>query len=615
MVDDTTDYKSHGGFDKNSWKTIRTLGTYLWEFRWRIGFALAFLIIAKIAIIGIPIALREIVDWFDESINPDPIVTVPIFLIIAYGALRLGSTLFEEFRNAVFARASQRSVRNIGIKVFNHLHELSHSFHQDRQTGGVSRDIERGTRGVNYLLFYLVFSVVPTAFEILAVCIFLAITFDPLYVVITGGTIFLYGWFTVVVTNWRTKFRVRMNAAETRANASSVDALLNFETVKYFVNEDHEAARFDHHLQEWEKESIKSELSLAVLNIGQGAIISAGLVGLLYLASVGIVNDILTLGDFVMLNAFLMQLYFPLRMLGSTLREINHALTDMDRMFTLLEVEEKLPEPEKSPELKITGPSIKFKDVEFHYNPQRPILRGVDLEIPAGHKVAVVGRSGAGKSTLVRLLFRFYDVTSGTIEIDGQDLREVQLKSLHRSIGIVPQDTVLFNDTIEYNIRYGRPECTEEEFRNAIRKAQLEDFIAALPAGLNTVVGERGLKLSGGEKQRVSIARTILKDPPILLLDEATSSLDSKSERLIQDALDVVSENRTTLVIAHRLSTVSDSDKIVVVDNGEVVEQGTHEELLALNGIYAEMWWIQLQQDDYEEGLDKSATEVNPAYA
>ena len=406
-----------------------------------------------------------------------------------------------------------------------------------------------------------------------------------------------------------------MNAAETKANASSVDALLNYETVKYFVNEDHEAARFDHHLQEWEKESIKSELSLAVLNIGQGAIISAGLVGLLYLASVGIVNDILTLGDFVMLNAFLMQLYFPLRMLGSTLREINHALTDMDRMFTLLEVEEKLPEPEKSPELKITGPSIKFKGVEFHYNPQRPILRGVDLEIPAGHKVAVVGRSGAGKSTLVRLLFRFYDVTSGTIEIDGQDLREVQLKSLHRSIGIVPQDTVLFNDTIEYNIRYGRPECTEEEFRNAIRKAQLEDFIAALPAGLNTVVGERGLKLSGGEKQRVSIARTILKDPPILLLDEATSSLDSKSERLIQDALDVVSENRTTLVIAHRLSTVSDSDKIVVVDNGEVVEQGTHEELLALNGIYAEMWWIQLQQDDYEEGLDKSATEVNPAYA
>ena len=596
---------------RDVWKTLETLTGYLWEFRWRIGIAFAFLILAKVAIVMVPITIKKIVDWFDISLNPDPILIVPVALILTYGLLGLSSTLFEELRNALFSRASQRAVRNIGLKVFRHLHNLSHSFHQDRETGGISRDIERGTRGINYLLWYIVFSIVPTIFEILVICTFLAINFEAKFVLITGGTIAIYFAFTYYVTRWRTKFRVRMNAAESKANSSSVDALLNYETVKYFGNERHEAERFDFHLKEWEKQSVISEQTLALLNIGQGLIIASGMIVLLMLAAEGIVAGVLTLGDFIMLNAFLMQMYMPLRFLGTTFREINHALTDMERMFNLLDVDDTMSEPDDAPELVTNGAAIRFENVGFGYKSDRIILKDVNFEIPSGQKIAVVGKSGSGKSTLVRLLFRFYDVDSGRVLIDGQDVRDVTLDSLHAAIGIVPQDTVLFNDTIEYNILYGNPRCTRSEFEKAVEQANLKEFIDSLPQSFDTIVGERGLKLSGGEKQRVSIARTILKNPPILVLDEATSSLDSKSERFIQNALDIVAKNRTTLVIAHRLSTVADADRILVLDNGEIVEQGTHEELLKLDGLFAEMWWLQ-QIEQIEAKLTEMSENKDP---
>ena len=599
---------------KNVWKTLGTLTGYLWEFRWRIGIAMVFLILAKVAVVLVPITIKKIVDWFDSSLNPDLILIVPVSLIVAYGLLGLSSTLFEELRNALFSRASQRTVRNVGLKVFRHLHKLSHSFHQDRETGGISRDIERGTRGINYLLWYIVFSIVPTMFEMTVICIFLAVNFEIKFVLITAGTIAVYFVFTYYVTRWRTKFRVRMNAAESKANSSSVDALLNYETVKYFGNERHESERFDFHLREWEKQSVISEQTLALLNIGQGVIIATGMIALLILAAEGVVAGVLTLGDFIMLNAFLMQMYVPLRFLGTTFREINHALTDMERMFNLLDIEDTLPEPNDAPDLVTNGATIRFENVSFGYSADRIILKNVNFEIPSGHKVAVVGKSGSGKSTLVRLLFRFYDVDSGRVLIDGQDVRDVTLDSVHASIGIVPQDTVLFNETIEYNIQYGNPNSVESEFEQAVEQANLKEFVESLPEKLDTVVGERGLKLSGGEKQRVSIARTILKDPPILVLDEATSSLDSKSERYIQNALDVVAQNRTTLVIAHRLSTVADADRILVLDNGEIVEQGTHEELLQLNGLFAEMWWLQ-QIEKIEAKLTEMSENKEPVSA
>ena len=594
------------------WKTLGTLTGYLWEFRVRIGIALACLILAKVAVILVPITIKKIVDWFDASLNPELILIVPVSLILTYGLLGLASTLFEELRNALFSRASQRTVRNVGLKVFQHLHSLSHSFHQDRETGGISRDIERGTRGINYLLWYIVFSIVPTMFEIIVICIFLAINFEIKFVLITSGTIAVYFVFTFYVTRWRTKFRIRMNAAETKANSSSIDALLNYETVKYFGNEKHEADRFDFHLREWEKQSVISEQTLALLNIGQGLIIASGMIVLLILAGEGVVAGVLTLGDFIMLNAFLMQMYMPLRFLGTTFREINHALTDMDRMFNLLEIKDKLPEPDDAPDLVTDGAAIRFENVSFGYSPDRIILKDVSIDIPSGKKIAVVGKSGSGKSTIVRLLFRFYDAVGGRVMIDGQDVKNVSQASLHAAIGVVPQDTVLFNDTIEYNIRYGSPNCTQEEFDQAVDQANLREFIESLPLKTDTVVGERGLKLSGGEKQRVSIARTILKDPPILILDEATSSLDSKSERYIQNALDIVSQNRTTLVIAHRLSTVADADRILVLDDGEIVEQGTHEELLQMDGLFAEMWWLQ-QIEIIEARITEMAENKEPA--
>ena len=588
-------------------KTLQTLTEYLWEFRVRILIALIFLILAKVANVFVPILLKEIVDGLDTSTNVEKILIIPVFLVIAYGALRLARILFEELRNALFSRASQRAVRKIALRVFNHLHRLSHAFHLGRETGGVTRDIERGTRGINTLLWYVVFTIVPTVFEIALICIILAINFDALIVIITIVTIVGYGLFTYYVTVWRTKFRVRMNAAESRANTASVDALLNYETVKYFNNEEHEAARFDRHMKEWEKQSVISEQTLALLNIGQGTIISVGMVVLLYLAADGVVNGDLSVGDFIMLNAFLMEIYVPLSWLGTMFREISHALTDMNRMFNLLDVKQFIPEKDNASKLVTSGAKIRFENVSFGYSDDRQILKDVSFEVPSGKTVAVVGRSGSGKSTLVRLLFRFYDVSDGRITIDGQDIKNVSLESLHAAIGVVPQDTVLFNDTIEYNICYGRPGCSDAEFSSAVKQANLYEFIDSLPTKYETVVGERGLKLSGGEKQRVSIARTILKDPPILILDEATSSLDSRSEQFIQNALDVVSENRTTLTIAHRLSTIADADRIIVLDDGRIVEEGTHAELLEQNGVFADMWWLQ-QVEETEAKLAEMAS-------
>lgn len=588
-------------------KTLKTLTEYLWEFRVRILIALIFLILAKVANVFVPILLKEIVDGLDTSTNVEKILIIPVFLVIAYGALRLARILFEELRNALFSRASQRAVRKIALRVFNHLHRLSHAFHLGRETGGVTRDIERGTRGINTLLWYVVFTIVPTVFEIALICVILAINFDALIVIITIITIVGYGLFTYYVTVWRTKFRVRMNAAESRANTASVDALLNYETVKYFNNEEHEATRFDQHMKEWEKQSVISEQTLALLNIGQGTIISVGMVVLLYLAADGVVNGDLSVGDFIMLNAFLMEIYVPLSWLGTMFREISHALTDMNRMFNLLDVKQFIPEKDNASKLVTSGAKIRFENVSFGYSDDRQILKDVSFEVPSGETVAVVGRSGSGKSTLVRLLFRFYDVSDGRITVDGQDIKNVSLESLHAVIGVVPQDTVLFNDTIEYNICYGRPGCSDAEFSSAVKQANLYEFIDSLPNKYDTVVGERGLKLSGGEKQRVSIARTILKDPPILILDEATSSLDSRSEQFIQNALDVVSENRTTLTIAHRLSTIADADRIIVLDDGRIVEEGTHAELLEQNGVFADMWWLQ-QVEETEAKLAEMAS-------
>ena len=588
----------------NTWKSLHTLGQYLWGYRLRIAIAMVFLILAKIATIAVPITMKELVDWFDTTVNPSPVVAIPIFLLFTYGLLGFFRIIFEEFRNVIFARASQRVVRNVGVKVFRHLHQLSHAFHQNRETGAVSRDIERGTRGVNYILFFLAFSIIPTLFEITVVCVYLAVEFKWYFATITIFTVVVYSIFTLVITNWRTQFRVRMNEAESRANTSSVDALLNYETVKYFGNLEFEVQRYDRDLILWEKESIKSETSLAFLNLGQGLFISIGIIWLLFLAADGIITGEMTLGDFIMLNAFLLQMYIPLNFLGTTFREINHALTDMDRMFNLLSIEDKIPQSENAPPLQITVPEVEFRNVSFGYSQRRQILKNISFQVPSGQKVAIVGPSGAGKSTIVRLLFRFYDVTDGSILIDNQDIREVNLDSLQAAIGVVPQDTVLFNNTLEYNICYGRADCSSDERDEAVAKSQLATFIQNLPDGYNTVVGERGLKLSGGEKQRVSIARTLLKDPPILILDEATSSLDTKSESRIQDALETVAANRTTLVIAHRLSTIADADLILVLQDGQIVEQGTHFKLLEQQSLYAEMWHLQRKEKE-KESMEK----------
>ena len=584
---------------RNDWRTLKSLLPYLREYTVRIGFALLFLILAKLANVGVPVALKTIVDHLDVSGIEAALVTLPLALLIAYGLLRFSTILFQELRNAIFAKASQQSTRKIALRVFEHLHQLSLRFHLDRQTGGISRDIERGSRSIAQLLSFLVFSIIPTIFEIVVVCAILFYNFHAWFAVVTLVTVCVYFVYTYKVTEWRIKFRVEMNQADSTANSTAVDSLINYETVKYFGNEAYEAKRYDDNMLKWEKASIKSQVSLALLNCGQGIIIGIGLTILMIMAASGVVSGTMTLGDFVMVNAFLIQLYIPLNFLGTIFREVKHSLTDMDKMFSLLDIKAEIKDKPNAEELNTRNPEIRFDQVCFSYDKDRQILFDLDFVIPPGHKIAIVGSSGSGKSTIARLLYRFFDVTSGTISIDGRDIRDLTLKSLRNAIGIVPQDTVLFNETIGYNIRYGCPDANENEVKTAARLAHLDQFIESLPSKYDTIVGERGLKLSGGEKQRIAIARTVLKNPPILILDEATSQLDSKSEKAIQTALNEISENRTSLVIAHRLSTVIDSDQILVLDHGRIVERGTHDQLLAERGRYASMW--QLQQEARNE--------------
>ena len=586
---------------------IRRLFPYLWEFRGRVLLAVVFLVTAKLANIGVPLVMKRIVDGLS---GPKQLIAVPVALLAAYALLRLSSTLFNELRDVVFVKVAQRALRRIALEVFHHLHALSLRFHLERQTGGLTRDIERGTRGISTLLSFMVFSVLPTLLEIALVTGFLVYRFDIWFGVITVAALLIYVGLTFSISEWRTKHRRQMNEMDSKANTRAIDSLLNYETVKYFGNESYEAHRYDANLQSYERAVVTSETSLGLLNAVQAAVIATAVALLMWRAAEGIVAGRLTLGDLVMVNALLIQLYIPLNFLGVMYREVKQALTDMERMFKLLSENREVEDRPGATALAVAGGAIRFEHVDFGYDANRRILHDVSFEVPPGRKVAVVGASGSGKSTLARLLFRFYDVDGGRIAIDGQDIREVTQGSVRAAIGVVPQDTVLFNDTIYYNIAYGRPGATREEVENAARVAHIADFIARLPNGWETTVGERGLKLSGGEKQRVSIARTVLKDPPILVFDEATSALDSRTEKSIQTELAEISRDRTTLVIAHRLSTIVDADEILVLDHGRIVERGSLRELLAANGRFAEMWHLQ-----QEEGRKQDIAGVDPADA
>ena len=581
---------------RSDWATLQRLFPYLWRYKWRVMAALAFMVGAKLANVGVPLLLKNLVDAMSIKPNdPQAMLVVPIALLIGYGLLRLSTSLFTELRELVFAKATEGAARSISLEVFRHLHALSLRFHLERQTGGMTRDIERGTRGVHSLISYSLYSIIPTLIEVTLVLTLLAVKFDMWFAWITIIALVFYVSFTVTVTEWRTQFRKKMNEMDSTAHSRAIDSLLNYETVKYFNNEEFEAKRYDENLERYRRAAVKSQTTLSLLNTGQQLIIAVALVIMLYRATQGVVDGHMTLGDLVMVNAFMIQLYIPLGFLGVLYREIKQSLTDLDKMFRLMEKEREIADSPNAHALQLNGsPTIRFEHVNFAYDQKgRPILHDVSFEIPAGKTVAVVGPSGAGKSTLSRLLFRFYDVQQGRITIDGQDLKDVTQTSLRRAIGIVPQDTVLFNDTIEYNIAYGNPGATPEQVQEAARSARIHDFIVSTPAGYQAMVGERGLKLSGGEKQRVAIARTLLKNPPIMIFDEATSALDSANERAIQAELQSVAQNKTTLVIAHRLSTVVDAHEILVMDGGRIIERGSHADLLALNGRYASMWALQ----------------------
>ena len=584
---------------RSDWGTLRKLLPYLWRYRWRVAAALAFMVAAKGANVAVPVLLKYLVD--DLSIPPGSataMLVVPVGLLLAYAGLRFSTSLFTELRELVFAKATEGTARSISLQVFRHLHGLSLRFHLERQTGGMTRDIERGTRAVHSLISYSLYSIVPTIIEVGMVLTLLAVKFDALFAWITAAALVVYIGFTVTVTEWRTQFRRQMNEMDAHAHTRAVDSLLNYETVKYFNNEDFEAKRYDQSLEKLRRAALKSQTTLSLLNTGQQLVIGTALVAMLWRATQGVVDGRLTLGDLVMINAFMIQLYIPLNFLGVLYREIKQSLTDLDKMFTLLERHREVDDLPEAKPLQVSQGVVRFDDVSFAYEPARPILHGVSFEIPAGKTVAVVGPSGAGKSTLARLLYRFYDIGGGRISIDGQDIRQVTQTSLRQAIGIVPQDTVLFNDTVEYNIAYGRTGASRAEVEAAAKAAHIHHFIAAQPLGYDTMVGERGLKLSGGEKQRVAIARTLLKNPPVLIFDEATSALDSANERAIQAELRSAAMGKTALVIAHRLSTVVDAHEIVVLDQGRVVERGAHAELLARGGRYAEMWRLQQSGDN-----------------
>jgi ABC-type transport system involved in Fe-S cluster assembly fused permease/ATPase subunit len=584
----------------SDWKVIANLLPYLWSFKGRVSLALTCLIAAKVANLGVPILLKELIDAMTVSSTAKALLVVPVALIAAYGLLRLSASLFTELRELLFARVTESAVRTVALKVFEHLHALSLRFHLSRQTGGMTRDIERGTRGIQSLISYSLYSILPTLVELGLVLGYFIWAYNYLFAVITFSALVIYVIFTIQVTEWRTHYRRRMNDLDSKAHQRAVDSLINFETVKYFGNEQYEAKRYDENLHRYREAAIKSQRSLALLNSGQQTIIALGLILILWQATQGVVDGVMTIGDLVLVNVLMIQLYIPLNFLGVIYREIKQSLTDMDRMFSLLETDKEIADSDHAKNLEITnknlGPHVLFENVSFAYEANRSILKDLSFEILPGETTAVVGHSGAGKSTLARLLFRFYDVVSGSIQLDQQNIKDLKQISLRQAIGIVPQDTVLFNDTIAYNIAYGKPGSSQEEIELAAKSAQIHDFIMSLPDGYKTTVGERGLKLSGGEKQRVAIARTLLKNPALLIFDEATSALDSETERAIQKELIELAQNRTTLIIAHRLSTVIHAQQILVMDGGKIIEKGTHESLLGFQGRYAEMWRVQQSQ-------------------
>jgi ATP-binding cassette subfamily B protein len=583
-------------------RTLRALAPFLWDYRGRVALALACLVLAKVANVGIPLVLKDIVDNLD--MDDASLLVLPLTLLLMYGALRLASSLFTELRDSVFARVRHGAMRKVSLRVLEHLHRLSLRYHLERKTGGLSRDIDRGTRSVSSLMNYMVFSILPTLVEIAMIAAILLTRYDAMFAVITFVSVVTYITFTMVVTEWRMKYRITMNSYDSKANTQAVDSLLNYETVKYFGNEPYELERYDDSLQHWEKAAVQSQTSLSVLNVGQAAIIAVGVTLIMILAAQGVVDERMTLGDLVLVNAFLLQLFIPLNFLGIVYSQLKHSLADMKLMFDVLHREPEIVDRPAATTLDPGQAEIRFEHVSFAYDADRPILHDVTFTIHPGEKVAVVGPSGAGKSTLARLLFRFYDIPDGRILINGQDISQVTQDSLRAAIGIVPQGTVLFNDSLRYNIAYARPNATQADIEQAARLANIHDFIAGLPKGYETVVGERGLKLSGGEKQRVAIARAVLKDPRILVFDEATSSLDSDSEQAILAALREAAAHHTSLVIAHRLSTIVDADRILVMQDGRIVESGVHAALLEQQGTYARLWTLQQQEERQQQSLE-----------
>jgi len=591
--------RPHG--DRRDWDNLKRLFPFVWEFRGRVLLALACLVLSKLAMVGMPLVLRDIIDGLD---NQNGALVLPIALLLGYGALRLASSLFNELRDAVFARVRYHAMRGISQRVLNHLYSLSLRYHLDRKTGGITRDLERGTNSLSSILNYLVFNIIPTAAEFVLVAVILLGQYEAKFALVTFVTVVIYIAFTLSVTEWRMHYRLKMNSLESEANTYAVDGMLNYETVKYFNNEDYELARYDHTLRDWENAAVKSQNSMSLLNFGQGAVIAVGVTFMMVFAAQGVVSGSMTLGDLVLVNTMMLQLFLPLNFLGVIYRSLKYSLADMDMMMRLLDTPREITDRPQAPALQVSEAKVSVEQVSFSYNPERQVLDEVSFDIPPGKKVAVVGPSGAGKSTLSRLLFRFYEADSGRILIDGQDIRNVSQESLRRNIGIVPQDTVLFNQSIYHNIHYANQDAGRDEVIRAAQVANIHEFIEGLPDGYETIVGERGLKLSGGEKQRIAIARVILKNPRILVFDEATSSLDSRSEQSILNSLKEVARRHTTLVIAHRLSTIIDADNILVLDRGLIVERGTHQELLAVDGLYAHLWQLQQEKREHEIALE-----------